>query len=153
MILKFTIFTLYICLGILTPFLLSSCFSLKTDVSEETKLWGEFIPNGNYELVRDVFLVRPDNHIFDYKDGRSKVIENSSDRLALTPEGSLCQNAGFYSAPNTILEYENDPEESVKKDYDLFISFIDVVGVVRKGTKIRCSRLEKESGLRILSPQ
>lgn len=118
--------------------------SIPTNVGGESKLWGQYVFKGEYELLRDVFLIRPDNDIYIYKDPQRKVIEKSSERLALTPENSYCQNAGLYSAPNTIKEYELDPEESVKKDYKSFISVIDVVGIVRKGTKIRCIRLDKD---------
>jgi len=45
----------------LLPFFLSiltACvnFSYETDVSEKKELWGEFIPEGEYEILRDVFL-------------------------------------------------------------------------------------------------
>ena len=128
---------------VLASFLLTSCFCIPIEIHENSRLWGEFIPKGEYELMRDVFLIRPYNKIYIYKDARGKVIKRSSDLLALTPENSFYQNAG-YSAPNTIQEYEQNPEESVKKDYEYFISVIDVVGIVRKGTKIRCSLLEKD---------
>ncbi len=125
----------------------SSCvsFDFKSDVSDQKLLWGGFIKNAEYELKRDVFLIKPDNNVLIEKDG-NRISGDLSERLALTPEDNFHLDAGLYSAPDTIKSYEKNPIESVKKDYDSFVSVTDVVGIVRKGTIVQFSRVEKTAG-------
>jgi len=81
-----------------------------------------------------------------HKDSGEKTIDRSSKRLALTPENDFYQKAGLYMAPPMIESYEKNPQESIKYDYGSFVSVVDVVGIVRKGTLIKCCRIEKQSG-------
>ena len=135
--------------GILVYVILFPGVGFKKDVSTKIELWGGYIYQQEYELIQDVFLIRPDADRIIDKDNLDNIIKSkmgSSKRLALTPEGSLYQTAGLYDVPNTIQQYERDPKGAAIRDYETFISVTDIVAIIRAGTRIRCSYLEKESG-------
>jgi hypothetical protein len=132
---------------ICTIFPISGCFPiLKYSIKEDHKLWGGYKPQSNYILVRDVFLTRPDGSTIFYKDTGKEIIKGKTDRLALAPERSFYRVGGLYAAPYTIADFEKNPDEAIKKDYDTFITTIDVVGIVRSGTIIRTEKIERVFG-------
>ena len=62
-------------------------------------------------------------------------------------ESSIKRGLGRHnSSPNTIEEYEADPEKAGVKDFTDFKMKLDVVGIVRKGTRLRTIRLDKHKG-------
>ncbi len=98
------------------------------DVSELRDHWHGYEYKLKYILLRDVFLIRVDSGL-------------DPERLALTPEGTYKQVAGLYIAPQTIEAYESDSKKATFVDYGDYQVQLDVVGVVRSGTILRCSKL------------
>jgi hypothetical protein len=114
---------------------LSGCFNISTNVSDNAAFWGQYEYKQEYVLLVDVFLIRTDR-------------ENGN-RLVLVPAYSFKSERGrvrLWSAPYSIKDYESDPQGSVVTDYGSFKSVIDVVGIVRAGTMIRCTLLEQNQG-------
>jgi hypothetical protein len=87
------------------------------DVTAEREYWGGYEFGQNYELLMDVFIER---------------VKDWSDRLILTPPGQLPQGAGLYSAPDTVAEYREKPQD-----------WPQVVGVLSVGTQLKCKMLRK----------
>ena len=98
------------------------------DVSEVNDYWHGYEYQGEYILLQDVFLIQVDSGL-------------DPERLALTPEGAYRQTAGLHIAPETIEAYEKNPVLSKVIYYGDYQVQVDVVGVVRSGTKFRCSKL------------
>ena len=103
-------------------------FILIDDMTEDESAWFGYHNKAIYQLQRDVFLIRVDWGL-------------DPERLALTPDSSLNQVMGLYIAPTTIEAYEKDPESSKIRTFRGQRYYIDVAGIVRAGTKIRCDRL------------
>jgi hypothetical protein len=107
-----------------------------SNVSSKPELWGEYKYQRNYVLLRDIFLQRSSQGMAPHG------------RYVLVPEASLDRGCGRHeSSPNTIAEYEKNPRAaSIVKSGDNEYP-IDVVGIVRKGTRLRTSRLDKHTGI------
>jgi len=69
-------------------------------------------------------------------------------RFVLVPEASLDRHCGRHeSSPKTIAAYKKNPRTaSIVKSGDYEYPIV-VVGIVRKGTRLRTSRLDKHTGL------
>lgn len=107
--------------------------------------WGAYAPQGEYQLITDVFLVRGGSD-FTIDNDTGKEHRYQSRRLALTPSKQPCRPGRLYSSPDTIEAYEADPNTAVRHYHELYIGIDDVVGIVRKGTVIRCVRLKRSVG-------
>ena len=127
---------------------LAGCVSIGTyDTKGMGKSWGGFKPQGDYVLVGDVFLMRPGgNKLIDHRTGRNLMEDRTSDGEALVPASSAGRAGGRYLSPQTIRGYEEHPSESAKKEGIAFTTVLDVVGIVRAGTRIRTTRIENQLG-------
>lgn len=113
-------------------FLATSCLRPITythDVSDKTRLWGVYDPQKTYVLVRDVFLIRTDLG------------------LILIPESSYRRSLGRHNlAPFSIQEYEKDPKgAALYRAPDMTIP-LDVIGIIRAGTRMKCIQLKETAG-------
>jgi hypothetical protein len=127
---------------------LAGCARVTHRVStERVEHWGAYEPGAEYELLMDVFLLRPDSEIEYYTD-TGKWRNKPSQRLALVPPGEVPQRAGLYTSPKSIMAYEKDPEGAVQRTYGsgTIVFYDDVVGIVRAGTRLRCVRLDRHLG-------
>lgn len=107
------------------------CLNFKTDVTDDEKLLGGYDKNKEYIILRDIFLQSDSSGL-------------SGDRLILIPESSFKRCLGRHAtAPKSIEQYRNNPEEATKTEYGK----IPVIGIVTKGTKLKLSRIERNMGL------
>lgn len=87
------------------------------DVTTKEQYWGKYKYGQEFEIKTDVFI---------------KQVDDWSERLVLTPEGQLPQQAGLYSAPNSVAEYHRNPD-----------GWKNIVGVLNSGTQIKCKMIRK----------
>lgn len=120
-------------LGIVAILLLSGCDRLSTEnVTNSRELWGGYAHQEVYKLKQDVFLIKLD--------------PEQGPRFALSPEGLFDHTDRFYSVPKSVQIYKQNPGQAsndvVGRSYNVPTTTIDVV---KAGTRIRCSRLMKNS--------
>jgi hypothetical protein len=114
---------------------LSGCFNISTNVSDNAALWGQYEYKKEYVLMVDVFLINTEEGLFS--------------RPALVPAHSFKserRRANLFSAPYSIQDYESDPQGAVVIDYGSWKRVINVIGIVRAGTVIRCKLLKNNQG-------
>jgi hypothetical protein len=104
----------------------TGCASISVDRSRNSSLWEPFEYGQTYELADDMFLI---------------ALNGNTSTTALVPprqlraKGSNCyQQSGFYSAPETIAEYQEAPDGG---------SYTNVLGIVTTGTSISLSKLTR----------
>jgi|OpeIllAssembly_1097287.scaffolds.fasta_scaffold964903_1 hypothetical protein len=106
-----------------------------SNVSNNADLWGEYKYQRNYVLLRDVFIQKSSQGMAPHG------------RFVLVPEASFGRHCGRHeSSPKTIAEYEKNPRAAAIVKSGEYEFPIDVVGIVRKGTRLRTSRLDKHTG-------
>ena len=107
---------------------------LLRDVSYHKEWWGGYEYKQEYVLLKDVFLLTDDTKKF-----------------FLVPDRSVPRNAGIKSAPDSLEEYRNNPNQIGKVFEEKWKDTTGgkVLGVVDAGTRIKCIRLEKISGISI----
>lgn len=121
-------------LSMLWP-LISGCIDIPRTITKDSPLWGGYGSAEKYQLIRDAFIMVVDDGL-------------EPQRLALCPEGEFQKHARFYSVPTTIETYEKDPEKAVVIKLKGGGSYkVNVAGIVRAGTNIKCSRLRQHQGL------
>ena len=94
--------------------------SFTTDISDKEEFWGGYQFEKEYIFLRDVFLQKTSGGM-------------ASRRLILIPEKSFKskRRLGRHAmSPDSISEYESDPENAVIKKFDLWNWKINVVGIV-----------------------
>ena len=115
-------------------FCLGGCASFSKDISYRKECWGGYEYNQEYVLLKDVFLLTDDTKKF-----------------FLVPDSSVLRSCGIKSAPKSIKEYRNNPNQIGKVFEDEWKDTTGnkAIGVVDAGTRIKCVRLEKISGISI----
>jgi hypothetical protein len=122
-------------LGLVVYIFITGGIHYTSDVSGNEGLWGGYQYQKNYKLLRDVFLKRSSQGMAPWG------------RLVLVPEASLKGHPGRHeSSPESIAVYEANPQAAVVRDLGDFKYKIDVVGIVRRGTRLRTIRLDKHKG-------
>ena len=110
-------------------FFLSGCAFYTVDVSRDDELWGGYSFQEEYIVDKDLFIIIP----------------TLSTKKVLVPESSYHGRllGRHYMAPNSISEYLKDPVQSSVYRNGGSEYKIDVVGVVKKGTILKTTKLEK----------
>lgn len=88
------------------------------DVTNNKKYWGGYVPNQEYKLNVDLFL--------------NDVSRDDQKFVAIVPPDSYRQCGGFYSSPNTVAEYLDNPNR-----------WPSTIGVIEEGTIINCTMIRK----------
>jgi hypothetical protein len=113
---------------------IGGCVGFSRNVSHVTEWWGGYEYNKEYVLLRDVFL-----------------LTDNTKKYFLVPEHSMPRFGGIKVAPESIKEYNSNPNK-VGYSFEQYwkdTSGSKVIGVVDAGTKIKCILLEKYSGFSI----
>ncbi|MBN2311063.1 MAG: hypothetical protein JXR94_18955 [Candidatus Hydrogenedentes bacterium] len=134
-----------------SAFSLPGCAVFSYDVSGSKILWGEYERDAEYEVVMDVFLIRPNAECsINSCTGRKVLYHNQF--LALVPERCTSHLGGQYSSPESVAGYLEDPIGAARKRFGTgFTDVENVVGVVKKGTRIRCTKLTRIVGGNLLT--
>ena len=113
---------------------MGGCVSFSRDVSYHKEWWGGYEYKQEYVLLKDVFL-----------------LTDNTKQFFVVPDRSVQRNSGIKSAPESIQEYRNSPNQIGKVFEDKWkdTKGNKVIGVVDAGTIIKCIRLEKISGFSI----
>lgn len=95
-------------------------FTFKNAIGEKSELWGGYTYQGVYSLQQDVFI--REGSIFTSK-------QLLHDAKILVPP-TMVKQGGLYSAPESIKIFNANPEK-----------YPSVIGVVKSGTNISCSKI------------
>ncbi|MBN2311062.1 MAG: hypothetical protein JXR94_18950 [Candidatus Hydrogenedentes bacterium] len=127
---------------------LTGCVRYSYNASGNDLLWGGYERDGEYELLMDVFLMRPYHLTVIYPD-LDRTLRYRSRCLALALPASFRETA-LYFTPESVEAYREDPVAAsrvvVRTEWepDLEeICIVDVVGVVEAGTRIRPTKMRR----------
>lgn len=114
--------------------------SVTIDVSSDEKLWGGYTYQKDYILNQDVFLM--------YHGGGM-----AGDRFVIASEGDFVgeNKARLISTPDSIESYQNNPaatQRQMMTHHEIY-PYMDVRGIIKRGTKMQTYKLEKHLGYSI----
>jgi hypothetical protein len=121
-----------------------SCVWYTFDKTNDEDFWGAYLPDTKYSLMRDVFIIKP------------SIQGMPSSNKILIPESNYKGRVlgRHFMAPNSIVDYLKNPKENSKH----IINYggktheheIDVIGVVKAGTKLEVVKIEVEKGFNFM---
>jgi hypothetical protein len=128
----------YVVLLLFLILLLCGCLNFKRDVTHNKQFLGGYELDKEYRITRDLFLEWSNSGL-------------SGKRLILIPEESYKgRSIGRHeSAPYSIDAFLKDPINSTLVIFTNFNYTLPVVGIVKNGTIIKLSRLERNYGLNL----
>ena len=103
-----------------------------TDVSADKRVWGQYEKDKSYRLNMDLFILE------------EKVLDIPLKKILALPRDFAMPEGRFYSAPLSIEIHERHGRNSSEEN--ISTGGFPVIGIARKGIKIKADRVERTVG-------